>query len=168
MDAATLRLIGRNRVIDDLLRAGIHVSLPIADGSGVDLFAYSVPKSPHEPWISAPIRVRASSGRAFGVDEGAERIAGLLHAFVWGVGSSDERVYVLSHREARRIAEQMGFALPQTGQFALYEHQAPVKSLMELIEPFRITPEMWREKLSGAETGTPVGEIAAPGVRLSV
>lgn len=166
MDAATLRLIGRNRVIDDLLRAGIHVSLPIAEGSGIDLFAYSSPRGPHDAWSCAPLRVRASSGRAFGVDEGSERIPGLLHAFVWGVGSVDERVYVLGHREARRIAEQMGFALPQTGQIALYEHQAPIRSLMELIEPFRVTPEMWRERLAGREVIP--GEVVMPEPRISV
>lgn len=167
MDAATLRLIGRNRVIDDLLRAGLQVSLPISEGTGIDLFAYSTPRSTHDTWSCSPIRVRASSGRAFGVDEGAERISGLLHAFVWGVGSADERVYVLGHRDARRIAEQMGFALPQTGQIALYEHQAPIRSLMELIEPFRTTPEMWRDRLAG-QAFAATGEMAAQEPRLSI
>lgn len=148
MDAMTLRLLGRNRVIDDLLRAGLQSALPLVDGTGVDLFAFGVPRAAHEPWISAPVRVRASSGRAFAIDEGAERIPGLLHAFVWGLGGSDERVYVLDHREARTIAEQMGFALPQTGQFALYDHQAPSRSLMELIEPYRTGSDRWRDRLS--------------------
>lgn len=148
MDAMTLRLLGRNRVIDDLLRAGLQTALPLVDGTGIDLFAFGMPRGAHERWVSAPVRVRASSGRAFAIDEGADRVPGLLHAFVWGLGGSDERVYVLNHREARTIAEQMGFALPQTGQFALYDHQAPTRSLMELIEPYRTGSDRWRDRLN--------------------
>lgn len=147
MDAATIRLLGRHRIADDLIRAGLHAAVPLADGSGIDLFAFAIPGSAGETFVAIPVRVRASSGRSFGFDEDAERIPNLLHAFVWGIGSQEERVYAMSHREARGVAEKLGFTLATSGQFALYEQHSPQRPLLEVMEPYRMTPEAWKQRL---------------------
>jgi hypothetical protein len=141
MDSDTIRLIGRNRVIDELLASGIDVAVPMRDKS-FDLIAYA---DSDEQIVVCPMQVRCSSGRSFAIDQKMERVPNLLHAYVWGVGTEKIATYALTHREALTVAEQMGYSMGQT-QKDLYSMK-PSKNLVDLLDRFRMTPETWRKKL---------------------
>lgn len=144
MDAETLLLVGRNRLINELLEAGIETALPLRQ-KGIDLFAYLELK---ETTVIAPIRVRASAGRSFAIDQKLEKVPRLIHAFVWGVGTEKPTTYALTHHEALNVADAMGYTITQAWQRGLYTTQQPSKNLVEQLERFQMSPEAWVRKLS--------------------
>lgn len=149
MDAETLALIGRNRLVNELLEAGIEVALPMRD-KGIDLFAYLDTK---ETTVVAPIRLRASSGRSFAIDQKLEKVPRLIHAFVWGVGTDKPTTYALTHKEALGVADAMGYTITQAWQRGLYATQQPSKNLVEQLERFQMTPDAWVKKLGAVRDG---------------
>jgi hypothetical protein len=41
MKSQVVDVLGRNQLTEELLRAGLEVSLPVRDGGGIDLIAYA-------------------------------------------------------------------------------------------------------------------------------
>lgn len=144
MDTETLALVGRNRLINELLEAGVEVALPVRD-KGIDLFAYFDMK---ETTVVAPIRIRASAGRSFAIDQKLERVPRLIHVFVWGVGTDKPSTYALTHHEAMTVADAMGYTITQDGQRGLYTTQQPSKTLVEQLKRFQMTPDGWTKKIA--------------------
>jgi hypothetical protein len=145
MDAETLSVVGRNRLIEQLLQGGVDVAVPLRD-NGIDLIAYN---DSRDGFVVCPIQVKASAGRSFSIDQKLEKIPNLIHAFVWGVGTEHTGVFALTHHEALGVADAMGYTLTQAWQRGLYTTQQPSKSLVEHLERFRMTPEDWKKKISG-------------------
>ena len=144
MDAETVTLIGRNRLVEQLAEAGIDVAIPTRE-RGIDLVIMAELR---DTFALFPVQLKASCGRSFSIDQKFERIPDLLHVFVWGVGTNNTAVYALTHREAVGVADAMGYSLVQSGQRGLYATQQPSKSLVEHLERFRMTPEEWQKKIS--------------------
>ncbi|MEX2121148.1 MAG: hypothetical protein WD847_16265 [Pirellulales bacterium] len=66
-DTQLIELLGRNRLIDDLLRAGLEVALPARD-RGIDLIAYADLRTSVDAFVARPIQMKAASSRSFSVD----------------------------------------------------------------------------------------------------
>lgn len=60
-DSQVIELLGRNRLIDELLRAGLEVALPRRD-RGIDLIAYAEIVSDVPAFVGRPIQLKAASG----------------------------------------------------------------------------------------------------------
>lgn len=143
MDSQTIELLGRNRLVDELLQAGLEVALPVAQ-RGVDLIVFT-----HQndgSFVACPVQLRASSGRKFTIDHASDKMPNLIYAFVWGIGSDKVATYALTHKEMQRIGESTGYSLMQSSQRALYDH-ASNRSLLDELERYRMTPDAWRSKL---------------------
>jgi hypothetical protein len=109
LDKQVVELLGRERLIGELLRDGLEVAVPARD-RGVDLIAYADLSKQVTRFSSRPIQMKASSTRAFGVDRKYDRIADLILAYVWHIDNPQAAVtYALSYAEAVRIAEVMGW-----------------------------------------------------------
>lgn len=145
MDSQTIDLLGRNRIVDELLQAGLDVALPVSP-RGVDLIVYA--HGEDGAFVACPVQLRASTGRKFTIDHTNEKMPNLIYAFVWGVGTDKVATYALTHREMLRVGESTGYSLMQSTQRALYEN-SPSRSLLDELERYRMTPELWRRKLSG-------------------
>src|SRR5262245_36602159 len=108
VDTQVIELLGRNRLVDELLRAGLEVAFPIRD-RGIDLIAYTDFGSDLEKYVARPIQMKAASQRNFSIDRKYEKFPDLIIAYVWSL--SDPALactYALSYSEAVSIGEEMG------------------------------------------------------------
>lgn len=63
-DSQVVELLGRNRLIEELVLAGLGVALPLRD-RGIDLIAYADLAERVENFAACPIQMKASSEAAF-------------------------------------------------------------------------------------------------------
>ncbi len=147
MDTQVIELLGRHRLADELLMAGLEVAYPAQD-RGVDVIAYVDLDERAERFVACPIQMKAASGRRFGVYQKYQKFSDIVLAFVWNLRSPDEaETFALTYPEAVRVAEEMGWT--QTASWIKkggYSSKPSVR-LMELMEPHRMTPERWYEKV---------------------
>src|SRR5688500_2541417 len=109
MDSQVVELLGRNRLVDELLRAGLEVALPIRD-RGVDLIAYADLGPQLSAFAACPIQMKACSGRAFSLDAKYAKFPNLLVAHIWHIDSpEDEVTFAMNYQEALAVADIMGW-----------------------------------------------------------
>jgi hypothetical protein len=88
MDSQQVEILGRNRLIGELVAADIEVALPLRD-RGVDLVAYMDLGSQTAVFAGCPIQMKAASTRSFSVHRKYVKFANIILAYVWGL---DRRV----------------------------------------------------------------------------
>jgi len=154
MDSQQIELIGRNRLVNELLEAGLEVARPERD-HGIDLIVYAEQPT----FVAMPIQMKAASKESFNVDRKYEKTPNLLLVFIWNLRNGEEpATYALTYREAETVAETMGWTKTPSwntgGKHGTkargYGTRNPSSRLMELLKPFRMTPEKWREKITAA------------------
>lgn len=164
-DSQTVALLGRNRLISELLRAGLEVAMPARD-RGVDLIAYVDLASRVSSFIAKPIQMKAATGSSFSVDRKYERISDLVLAHVWHLGSAEDAVtYGLLYPDAVAIAKEMGWtATPHWARQRSYTTTRPSRRLQSLLVPHRMTSQKWRDLIVGPSNApaTPAGVPGDP------
>jgi hypothetical protein len=149
MDSQTIELLGRNRLTTELLLAGLEVALPARD-RGIDLIAYVDLTSKVTTFTACPIQMKASSSRAFSIDQKYARISNLILAYVWGLQDpAQAETFALTYPEAISIAEEMGWTTTESWAKGAYSTSSPSKQLCTLLQPFRMTQEGWWTKVAG-------------------
>ncbi len=144
MDTQVIEIIGRNRLIDDLLRAGLEIAVPLRD-RGIDLIVYDDLAA----FVARPIQMKAASGRSFSIHKKYDKFPNLIHAFVWGLGSGGKAAtYALTQSEAVTVGDSMRYtATSSWREKGAYSTQQPSQKLLKLLEPYLMTPQMWRRKI---------------------
>ncbi len=146
MDTQKIEIIGRNRLVNELLEAGLEVAMPLRD-RGVDLIAYLDVDDEIDHFVAFPIQLKASSDARFGVMRKYDRFPNLILAHVWGVGGASEPItYALTQREAVGVAEAMGWTKTTSWGNGGYTSDISAR-LRGLLEQYRMTPSAWRAKL---------------------
>jgi hypothetical protein len=153
MDKQLIEIIGRNRLVNELLVAGIEVAEPLRD-RGIDLIAYIDIDDEVEKFTAIPIQMKASSARAFTINRKYEKfLPNLVIAFVWGVFSTSEQeqlTYALTPAESLKIADEMGYSQSASWtEGGLYTSTRPSPKLVQLLEPYQMNSQAWREKIIG-------------------
>jgi hypothetical protein len=153
VDGQVVELLGRNRLISELLLAGLEVALPMRD-RGVDLIAYVDLESRVSSFISRPIQLKASSRQAFAVHAKYRKIRDLMLAFVWNLGSPDRAVtYALSYPDAVSVADRMGWTKTDSWRLkGAYSTSQPSARLIEYLEPHRMSPAAWWARITEARS----------------
>lgn len=148
LDSQITELLGRNRLCDELLRAGLEIALPVRD-RGIDLIAYVDLDPGMGRFHARPIQMKAASTAAFSIDRKYEKFPDLILAFVWHVSAErPAETYALVYGEALEIAGAMGWtATASWTQAGRYSTQAIAAPLLRQLEPFRMTPEAWRARM---------------------
>ncbi len=109
MDTQVLELIGKNRLISELLRAGLEVTVPARD-RGVDLIAYFDLESDVETFMARPIQMKAASQAHFSISKKYAKVNDLILAFVWYLDDPTRAAtYALTYPEAIPIGDSMGW-----------------------------------------------------------
>jgi hypothetical protein len=151
MDTQVVELLGRNRLISELLRAGLEVAVPARD-RGVDLIAYLDLESEVASFVARPIQMKASSGEHFSIDRKYQKVRDLILAFVWHLERPERAMtYALTYSEAIAIADEMGWT--RTASWVdkgAYSTQNPSVKLAHLLEPYVMNAERWRRKVGQA------------------
>jgi hypothetical protein len=154
MDTQTIELVGRHRLVSELLKAGLEVALPSRD-RGVDLIAYLDLEPELGRFVARPIQLKAASRRSFGIWRKYLKINELIIAYVWHLdGEGQPDTYALTCSEAAAIAEALGWTATSSWNNAgVYTTNAPSSELCKLLEPHRMTPEKWMAKIKGSSNG---------------
>ncbi len=143
MDSQVVEVLGRNRLVSDLLQAGLEVALPVRD-RGVDLIAYADLHRDVRRFIARPIQMKAALGRSFSVDRKYARIRDLIIAYVWLLGDPERvAVYALTYAQAVQIADRMGYTRTASWKRGTYVNTRPSPRLVGLLRPYRVTPAGW-------------------------
>ena len=143
LDAQTVELLGRSRLMSELFNAGLEVALPLRD-RGIDLIAFAELRTKVDQFIACPIQMKAASASSFFVHRKYSRIRNLILAYVWHVGDpARATTYALTYREAVRILCRMGFAKTRSWKNAGYGVTRPSRKLLALLEPYKMTSEKW-------------------------
>lgn len=109
LDSQIVELLGRQRLIAELLTDGLEVAVPARD-RGVDLIAYADLSKQVSRFASRPIQMKASTTSGFVIDTKFERITDLIIAYVWHLDDPRLAVtYALPYPEAVKVAEAMGW-----------------------------------------------------------
>jgi hypothetical protein len=147
-DTQVVGLLGRNRLVDELLLAGLEVSLPIRD-RGVDIVAYVDLGEKVETFRAYPIQLKASSKRYFVVDRKYAKFANIILAYVWNLEDPGHALtYALTYPEAACIAKNLGWTKTPSWERGGYSTSHPTKKLVSLLEPYRMSPERWWLKIT--------------------
>ena len=149
LDTQTIELVGQHRLASDLLLAGLEVAFPARD-RGVDLIVYADIHQEAGRFLAKPIQLKIASRRSFGIWKKYEKIYDLILVFVWHVdGVGDRETYALTYAESKAIGEAMGWTETASWKAGAYNTNNPGKELCGLLEPHRMTPEKWWEKVTG-------------------
>lgn len=135
----------RNRLVNEIIRADLEVSVPIRD-RGIDLIAYA---DRAEQFSSRPIQMKSSQGEGrFQIDRKYEKIPGVIFAFVWHLADPTKEItYALCYEDAVKIATQMGYTETHSWKdLGGYSIEMNPK-LRELLKPYEGTPTRWQALL---------------------
>ena len=148
-DTQKVELLGRNRLIDELLRDDLEVALPVRD-RGIDLIAYADLISATATYVARPIQMKAAWTRSFIIDQRYAEFPGLLLAYVWHLGDRQQAVtYALSYAEALAVADALGWTRTESWARGAYSTSSPSARLTGLLEPYRMAPGRWWPKIVG-------------------
>ena len=148
-DAQIVELLGRNRLVDEILRAGLEVALPIRD-RGIDLLVYADTGEGLLAFSAKPIQMKAASGQSFSIDHKYEAFPNLILAFVWNVTDAASVVtYAMTYADALAIGDQMGYTQTESWRRGRYHCTSISGRLLQLIEAHRMTPTRWRSMVAG-------------------
>ncbi len=148
MDTQTIEILGRNRLVNELLLSGLEVAIPMRD-RGIDLIAYVDLAAKTTKFTAVPIQMKVASTRAFSIDKKYGKISNLLIVYIWGLRSPEHaQIFALTYSEAVDIAESMKWTATASWKKGYYSTSAPSKKLCELLAPFKMSPDTWREKFT--------------------
>jgi hypothetical protein len=152
LDSQAVEIIGRSRLVEQLLLGGIEVALPARD-RGIDLIAYLDLDEALAAFIACPIQMKAATGRSFSIGAKYAKFPNLIHAYVWNI-SMEPEVYALTQLEAVEVAEEMGYTRTRSwldGGYYTTTKVGETGALFDLLQRFRMTPELWRRKIGTAK-----------------
>jgi hypothetical protein len=162
LDTQQTEIIGRQRVVAELIRADVEVAIPIRD-YGVDLVAYidineqvttmsnrGSNATAGTSFVAVPIQLKVSSKTRFSIHAKYARISNLLLVYVWHIAKSydNTEIYALTYTEALSIANKMKWTktsswIDQGG----YSAGSISKELRKHLEAHRMTTDKWRSLL---------------------
>jgi hypothetical protein len=150
-DSQLIELSGRHFLIAQLVAGGLEVAIPVRD-RGIDLVAYLDLSAETKRFVSSPIQMKASQEARFSIDRKYERIANLILAFVWHVEDPAKAcVYALTYQEAFRLIDKRGHTTTSSWLVKKgWSVPNPGKEWMKDLEPYRMTPDRWRQRIESA------------------
>jgi len=146
LDSQVTELLGRSRLIDQMLRAGVEVAIPMRD-RGVDLIAYVDKEASNTPFVSVPIQMKVATKECFSLDRKYEVFPGLLIVYVWHISKEPDlqKTYALTYAQAHVVAGEMGWLETPTWKAkGSYANTQPGAKLKSLLEPYAMSSANWK------------------------
>lgn len=143
-DSQLVEMAGKHLLISRLVAAGFEVAEPLRD-KGIDLIVYRDGKD----FMACPVQLKAFSHESFSLDKKYGRFPHLLIAYVWNARTPElSDVYALTFNDALQVMDKKGYSRTDSwtkgGRY--FVRDAGVK-LKEILEPYKMTTEKWRERL---------------------
>jgi hypothetical protein len=149
MDTQIIEILGRNRLISEILRNGLEVSLPERD-RGIDLIAYTDFSDKTDSFIAKPIQMKASTKESFGIWKKYSKFKDLLMVYVWYIEEEDKTItYALTYEEAFKICKNLGWSetisWKEKGGYSTSKLSTKLK---ELLKPYKMSSKKWWDKIT--------------------
>jgi len=153
-DTQVTEILGRNRLINELVNDGLEVAVPLRD-SGIDLIAYAAFQK--RPFVGFPIQMKAATKQSFSIDRKYSRFkTSLVIVFVWNLGEpAQSATYALTYDELLKIAKsKIAKKKDYTKTKAwkgkgYYASNRPSKELVEMLKQYLMHTGSWRKKIEG-------------------
>lgn len=143
MDAQTVEIIGRNYLLNQLLQAGLEVATPERD-RGIDVIAYVDLPEKKDGFQAIPIQLKALRNFRFGIDSKYAKFPNMLIVHICHLDDPKKTVvYALTHKETEKICDAMGWGWRAKG---IYSRGGENQKLNDLLAPFKVTPENWKQR----------------------
>lgn len=108
MDTQQLELMGRHRLVESLVHAGLDVAMPLRD-RGVDLIAYTPGAGPGG-FDAFPVQLKSFSGEGFSLHTKYAQVDRLVLAYVWRMNEPERSsILAMTYAEALSVAHDMGY-----------------------------------------------------------
>ena len=146
-DSQLTEVFGKNLLISHLVAAGFEVAQPVRD-RGVDLVVYKDGEDAKN-YLPCLIQLKASAQESFSLDKKYARFPHLLIAYVWNVQTpARSDVYALTFDDALQVMEKKGYLKTDSWtKGGYYFVRNAGTDLKKYLEPYKMTPQRWREKL---------------------
>jgi hypothetical protein len=149
LDLST-RQAGKSIFESQVQAAGLKLAEPLCDES-IDYIIYSAAGRNRE-LVSYAVKLKTSSSKTFYLYKKYADIPCFLLVYIWNARDSEESsVYALTYEEALQVLKAKGYAdsdaWVKDGGYSV-THAGP--ELMEMLKPYRMTQELWRQKLQVA------------------
>ena len=150
-DSQLTELVGRHFLISQLIASGLEVATPIRD-RGIDLIAYLDLNAETDQFLACPIQMKASKEARFSLEQKYKKIANLLVTFVWHLENPAKTcIYALTYNQAFEMLNSRGHCETFSWREKHgYSVPNPSGSWLEELEPYRMTPFNWRERICSA------------------
>ena len=123
--------------------------MPIRD-RGIDLIAYSDIDKRLTRFVSCPIQMKAAMTRSFSLATKYSRVRNLLIAYVWHLEDLGKTMtFALTYQEALAIADRLGWTQTESWRQGAYSTTRPSLKIVELLKPYKMTPEKWWRRVTG-------------------
>lgn len=152
MDKQQIEILGRQRLIEQLIRSGVEVAMPIRD-RGTDLIAYVERddvdgRGTGASFAAVPIQMKSAIHRSFCVHTKYRRTSSLLLVYVWHVREGvPSEFFALDYPEACDIARTQGWTHTKSWAKGGYTTTRPSQELVERLQAFRMDGPSWRAKV---------------------
>jgi len=153
-DTQLTEIAGRHLLISQLVASGIEVATPLRD-KGVDLIAYHEVGGEEPRFAACPIQLKCSSAEGFSLDKKYRSVSSLLLAYVWHVADPlKASIFALTYTEAFGVLEAHRFTNTPSWEKGRYSISKPGKSLIAMLENYRMAPHDWANKIDHATRGS--------------
>ena len=148
MDDQLLEIVGKHRLTESLLDAGIEVAFPARD-RGIDLIAYSDTDVQLGRFVALPIQMKSASKTCFSIAQKYSKFPDMLIAYVWNLSEpGNTRIFVLNQDEAVRIASAMKYT--ETDSWinkGTYVVTRPSTKLVEMLRQYEVSRTTWSTQI---------------------
>ncbi len=147
-DKQVVEILGRNRLVNELLLTGLEVARPERD-HGVDLIVYADRSPRVSAFVARPLQMKAAMEHSFALEAKYRPFPNLLLVYVWHLADPAQAVTcAMDYGEALSIAQVMGWLeTPSWLEKGIYSNTTPGRKLVALMEPYMMTLERWWARL---------------------
>ncbi len=147
MDTQIIEILGKNKLISEILKSGLEVATPERD-RGIDLIAYTDISDKTNKFIAKPIQMKASLNQVFSLFSKYKKFNDMIIAYVWNADKNEKCItYALTYDEAFQICKKLGWTETTSWERGGYSTTKPSKRAIKLLEQYKMTPEKWKNKI---------------------
>lgn len=148
-DTQIIEILGRNKLVSEILRSGLEVALPERD-RGIDLIAYTDFSDKTDSFIAKPIQMKASKKEVFGIWKKYLKFKNLILVYIWYIEEENKTItFALTYDEALEICNTMGWSETISWKNnGGYSTTKPSKRLKELLKPYKMDSKKWWDKIT--------------------
>ena len=144
------RQAGKRIFMSGVQAAGLKLAKPLHDKT-IDYLIYDDAGKNHD-LVSCAVKLKTSKSKTFYLYKKYEHIPRFLLVYVWNaLGPDESSIYALTYEQALRILEAKGYSKSDSwvkeGGFSVTDSGS---DLLDMLKPYRMTEESWREKLQVA------------------